>query len=288
MITGKGSTAGNNSGAEAPPGPFSFLLRPAQPDATAGVRTRPATGSSPSSASARFFGGPKSTSPRANSVPVTFPGRIPASIVEDETIDDGVNLGQAATVPNQSSLPISAMLLRLISRNSRDLGSLATGHLTTFVSVVTVLEKYAHSWPALLTIYGTTDVPPLLQMAGFLLVVAAVFRRAMKTHARLVSNLTGAVYPGVMSVLAVERPRENDDETFHTYWSVFGLFSIIDEFSQGILSVFPAYFSTKMAVLYWMFARGGAQKVYRNVYRPLLAKYSQYMSSYLSDRNGNQ
>ncbi|KAJ3003747.1 UNVERIFIED_CONTAM: Receptor expression-enhancing protein 5 [Siphonaria sp. JEL0065] len=94
----------------------------------------------------------------------------------------------------------------------------------------------------------------------------------MKQNARLVSNLLGFVYPALMSVLAIERPRDGDEERLFTYWTAFGAFTVLDHLSPQILALYPAYFTTKMSLLYWLYSKEGSFMVYRKVLRPLLVK----------------
>ncbi|KAI8852443.1 TB2/DP1/HVA22-related protein [Chytridium lagenaria] len=89
-------------------------------------------------------------------------------------------------------------------------------------------------------------------------------------NAPLVANLFGIIYPGYASLRAIERPKPDDDERWLTYWSVFGFYSILDQFSERILRYFPLYFTSKVVVLYWLFSRQGALTVYRSAVRPLL------------------
>ncbi|KAJ3415425.1 Receptor expression-enhancing protein 6 [Chytridiales sp. JEL 0842] len=143
-----------------------------------------------------------------------------------------------------------------------------------FLPLLTKIEAKTHSFPILISIYKSAKIPPITFALAVLLAVLAGARRLFKSKPALISNLIGFTYPAYRSLLTIERPRQDDDERFLTYWSVYGLFTILDQFSDTILHVFPLYFTSKSAVLYWLFARDGALKVYRHVARPVLVKYT--------------
>ncbi|ORY45684.1 hypothetical protein BCR33DRAFT_716327 [Rhizoclosmatium globosum] len=131
----------------------------------------------------------------------------------------------------------------------------------------------SHTLPLLSYIYKQYDVPPLSQFIVLVLVGLSVFRRALQKNARFLSNVLGVAYPSLMSLLAVERPREKDEERLFTYCEdYFRMLSNIGSSIPQILALYPAYFTTKMSILYWLYAKDGALKVYRGLFRPLLVK----------------
>ena len=73
-----------------------------------------------------------------------------------------------------------------------------------------------------------------------------------------------------MSFYALETEGENDDMQWLTYWVVFGLFNITDQFAGFILHFIPFYYVLKVAVLIWLFhpSSKGATYVYREYIQP--------------------
>ncbi|KAI8607794.1 TB2/DP1, HVA22 family-domain-containing protein [Chytriomyces sp. MP71] len=205
------------------------------------------------------------------STAATVPGAFPFSVSEAELDSD------ATTATDEAGTPVSAAIARQAEALAihRDLRFLAR-YTLSLARIVRVLELRLRRFPILVHIHKTYDVSPLLQASVLVVVGMAIVRRAMKTNARLVSNVIGALYPALQSVLAIERPRADDDEKLLTYWSLFGLFSVLDHAAPQIQLLYPAYFSTKMSILYWIYARGGASKLYNTFYRPLLVKYFGY------------
>ena len=91
----------------------------------------------------------------------------------------------------------------------------------------------------------------------------------------ILTTLIGVAYPAFMSFVALESDGEDDDKQWLTYWVVFGLFSILDQFAGIILALIPFYYVLKVALLIWMFhpASQGAITLYNNFILPLFKQY---------------
>ncbi len=64
--------------------------------------------------------------------------------------------------------------------------------------------------------------------------------------AQLLCNSIGFVYPAYASVRAIESDKKDDDTKWLTYWTVFAFFSIVEFFSDILLSWFPLYWLAKV------------------------------------------
>ena len=85
----------------------------------------------------------------------------------------------------------------------------------------------------------------------------------------IVTTLLGVAYPVFMSFGALESSDQGDDQQWLTYWVVFGLFNMIDQFAGFILRFIPFYYVLKLAILIWLFhpKTQGATWVYKNYIR---------------------
>nr|CAD7203734.1 unnamed protein product [Timema douglasi] len=64
--------------------------------------------------------------------------------------------------------------------------------------------------------------------------------------AQLFCNIFGFLYPAYASLKALETPNKEDDTKWLTYWVVFAFFSLVEYFSDIILSWFPFYWLAKV------------------------------------------
>mmetsp|Transcript_11518 Transcript_11518/g.8424 ORF Transcript_11518/g.8424 Transcript_11518/m.8424 type:complete len:110 (+) Transcript_11518:136-465(+) len=81
------------------------------------------------------------------------------------------------------------------------------------------------------------------------------------------------VYPGYKSIKALEtKDTEDDDKAWLTYWCVFGIFSLVDEFGSVLLSLIPFYYYIKLGLFVWMMSpqTNGATVIYKSALRPIL------------------
>ncbi|WP_411025024.1 HVA22/TB2/DP1 family protein, partial [Salmonella sp. s54836] len=93
----------------------------------------------------------------------------------------------------------------------------------------------------------------------------------------MLATLIGFVYPAYKSVFAIESEGKDDDTQWLTYWVVYGFFSIVEFFTDTLLSWFPFYYLIKCGFLVWCMMGGennGSLIIYRNIIYPNVKKYS--------------
>ncbi|XP_020621108.1 receptor expression-enhancing protein 5-like [Orbicella faveolata] len=94
--------------------------------------------------------------------------------------------------------------------------------------------------------------------------------------ADLIVTILGFAYPAYQSVKAVESETKEDDTQWLIYWVVFGVFNIVEFFSDILLSWFPLYFLVKLIFLCWCMAPvswNGANTIYHRVIKPFVLKH---------------
>ena len=119
--------------------------------------------------------------------------------------------------------------------------------------VVTKLNKYAEKIPPLVELSQKTKVEPGYFLGGGLLLSALIIVFTM--GGTILTAVITVVYPGFKSIKALEtKGDDNDDSVWLTYWCVFGMFTLLDEFAFILLSLIPFYFYIKLGFFLWMMA----------------------------------
>nr|AFO63292.1 bZIP13 [Tamarix hispida] len=93
----------------------------------------------------------------------------------------------------------------------------------------------------------------------------------------------GTVLPVYTTFKAIERKDQNEQEKWLIYWAAYGSFSLIEVFTDKLLSWFPMYYHFKLAFLVWLQLpyTYGAKQLYVKHLRPLFLKYEDRLDQFL-------
>lgn len=92
---------------------------------------------------------------------------------------------------------------------------------------------------------------------------------------QLLSNISGFVIPGYLSLQALETAGAKDDTQLLTYWVVFSFLNVLEFWSKALLYWVPFYWLFKTIFLLWLSLPQfqGASFIYKSFIKPFAAKY---------------
>ena len=133
----------------------------------------------------------------------------------------------------------------------------------------------------------TKQEPGLILAAGILVSALVILFTLGGT---ILTTIITVVYPAVQSIKALEtKGNDEDDKTWLTYWVVFGIFTLLDEFGGIVLSFIPFYYYVKLGFFVWMMApqTRGAETFYRTVLRPILVANKDKIERVIAEVKGS-
>ncbi|PKI60888.1 HVA22-like protein k isoform X2 [Punica granatum] len=85
----------------------------------------------------------------------------------------------------------------------------------------------------------------------------------------------GIAFPVYSTFKAIERRDENERQKWLLYWAAYGSFSLVEVFTDKLISWFPFYYHVKFAFLVWLQLPtiDGAKQLYLNHLRPFLLRH---------------
>src|ERR1700761_6157685 len=98
------------------------------------------------------------------------------------------------------------------------------------------------------------------------------------------------VYPAYKSMQALEtHDNDEDDKVWLTYWCVFGVFTLIDEFGYVFLSIIPFYYWIKLGFFVALMHPkiNGASVIYHKFMKPLMEKHRHTIEKFIDEVKGS-
>ncbi len=150
------------------------------------------------------------------------------------------------------------------------------------------LNVYARKIPPLVDLSNKTHLEPGLFLGAAIALSALIILITM--GGTILSAVVTVVYPALKSIKALEsKDTDEDDKHWLTYWCVFGVFTLIEEFGFLLLSFIPFYFYVKLGFFLWMMApqTQGATIIYRTVLKLLLEKHRNRIDQIIAEVKGS-
>ena len=112
------------------------------------------------------------------------------------------------------------------------------------------------------------------KLISLVLLVSAILC-FINLFSKYITCLVGVTLPAYWSIKAIESGDFDDERQWLTYWAIYGLFTLLDNFASFILKIFPFYFIFKNLFLIWCFMPNtmGALFIYNKFVEPYFKKY---------------
>lgn len=150
------------------------------------------------------------------------------------------------------------------------------------------LNHYGRKIQPLVDLSQKTHIEPGYFLGGAILLSALIILFTM--GGTILFAVITVIYPAFKSIKALEtKDTEDDDKIWLTYWCVFGIFTLIEEFAYFLLNYIPFYFYIKLGFFLWMMApqTQGATIIYRTVLKPLLQKHRNRIDQIIAEVKGS-
>lgn len=149
------------------------------------------------------------------------------------------------------------------------------------------LKQYADKVPQLVDLSKKVGQEPEVLLLGILavsgLVVLVLFGGTIFTLVLTV------IYPAIQSIKAIETEGGDDDKEWLTYWTIFGLATLADEFAGFLLTFIPFYFYLRPVFFVFLMApqTKGALFLYKNFVGPLMRNNKEAIQAFIDDIKGS-
>ena len=144
------------------------------------------------------------------------------------------------------------------------------------------IDKEIGEMPFMADFQEKTGVKPLYVFGG--LVGVSLLFVLTGYFAPFLANLVGFVYPAWKTFKSLETKGFEDDRQWLTYWTVYGLFIVFDDWSGIFLHYIPHYYTFKLIFLVWLFSpsTNGAIVLYNLFIKGLFSKYSKQIDDLIA------
>ena len=144
---------------------------------------------------------------------------------------------------------------------------------------------------AILNPYGK-QIPPVVDLArkakvneglilGGILFTAGLLLMLFQGFTILLTSYT-VIYPGLLSIKAINSKGKGDDKTWLTYWLIFGLLHVAETFLGFIFYFIPYWSWIRIGLFIWLLQFNGSRMLYDTVLRDLLNQHKDLIKDFIS------
>jgi len=148
--------------------------------------------------------------------------------------------------------------------------------IASFRKTLDQVEQRLRENKSLKSVYTTTKIPLIYMLGGF--IALSFLLLYIFSGIRAITNVVGVIYPGYMSLKALNNKDTIEDMLWLSYWIWYGLFTMFESITDLFLFWIPMYEFIKMGFYIYLYAPNtkGALFLYRKVLQPLVMRLQQY------------
>jgi receptor expression-enhancing protein 5/6 len=148
--------------------------------------------------------------------------------------------------------------------------------VASFRKTLDQVEQRLRENKSLKSIYTTTKIPLIYMLGGF--IALSFLLLYIFSGIRAITNVVGVIYPGYMSLKALNNKDTMEDMLWLSYWIWYGLFTMFESITDLFLFWIPMYEFIKMGFYIYLYAPNtkGSLFLYRKVLQPLVMRLQQY------------
>jgi receptor expression-enhancing protein 5/6 len=148
--------------------------------------------------------------------------------------------------------------------------------IASFRKTLDQVEQRLRENKSLKRVYTTTKIPLIYMLGGF--IALSFLLLYIFSGIRAITNVVGVIYPGYMSLKALNNKDTMEDMLWLSYWIWYGLFTMFESITDLFLFWIPMYEFIKMAFYIYLYAPNtkGSLFLYRKVLQPLVMRLQQY------------
>ncbi len=143
-----------------------------------------------------------------------------------------------------------------------------------------ILDTYGKQIPPVADLARKGKVNPGMVLGGVLF-TAAILLLLLQGFAIVVTCYT-VIYPGLLSIRAINSKGKNDDKTWLTYWLILGLLHVAETFLGFIFYFIPYWSWVRFGLFIWLLQFNGSRMLYDKVLRDLLNQHKDLIKDFIS------
>ena len=134
-----------------------------------------------------------------------------------------------------------------------------------------ILDRYGDQIPPVVDLAKKGKVNSGTVLGGFLFVAALLL--LLFSGFTIVMTCYTVIYPGLLSIRAINSKQNKDDKTWLTYWLIFGVLNVAETFLGFVFYFIPYWSWLRIGLFVWLLQFNGSRDLYEKFLRNLLLEH---------------